>query len=79
MALETEQETYERELEKLAASMDGKFVLIKADKVIGAYDTYGDALKVGYDTFGLKPFLVKRIEVVPTAHSFSRDIGICRT
>jgi len=78
MPLEKEQETYARELPHLLASA-GKFVLIHGDAVEGIYDTYSDALKVGYDKFGLKPFFVRQIEATEQFHSFTRDLGICRT
>jgi hypothetical protein len=73
MALEREQATYEKELEKLLASA-GKYVLIREDEVSGIYDTYQDALKVGYEKFGLQPFLVKQIAAVQRANRFTRDI-----
>jgi hypothetical protein len=40
---------------------EGKFVVVSGDQVVGAYTSYEDALKVGYEKFGLKPFLVKKI------------------
>jgi hypothetical protein len=78
MSLEQEQKTYEREREKLMASA-GKFVLIHGDEVHGVYDTYSDALQVGYEKYGLKPFLVKQIEMVQQAHCFTRDLSLCPT
>ena len=78
MALEKEQATYLRELPKLMGSA-GKFVLINDDTVAGIYDTYADALKVGYDQFGLNPFLVKQIEITQKVHCFTRDLGVCPT
>jgi hypothetical protein len=56
-------ETFERELPNLAAS-EGKFVLVLGDKIIGTFGAYLDALAVGYDQCGLKPFLVKKVEAV---------------
>lgn len=78
MALEAEQAAYARELPNLL-SEPGKFVLIKADKVIGTFEAYGDALKAGYEQFGLEPFLVKKIQEVEQIQCFSRDITPCRT
>lgn len=76
MALEKEQATYVRELQNLLGS-EGKYVLIHGDRVIGVYDTYNDALQIGYDRCGLNPFLVKRIQAVEQVHSFTRDIRPC--
>jgi hypothetical protein len=80
MALEKEQRTYERERQNLLASA-GKYVLIGDDAVVGIYDAYADALKAGYDKFGVKqPFLVKRIEAVEGIQCFTRDLSLaCHT
>ena len=50
--LEAEVATYASKLAELSAQ-SGKFVLIKGETVIGVYDTYADALKIGYERFGL--------------------------
>jgi hypothetical protein len=76
MALEKEQAAYERELPKLMES-GGEFVVIHEGSVVGIFDTYNDALKIGYEKFQLKPFLVKRIEAVEQVHSFTRDLKPC--
>jgi hypothetical protein len=78
MALETEQETYTKNLPALLPS-SGKYVLIHGSTVEGIYDTYQDALKVGYDKFGLKPFMVKQIAAVERTNRFTRDINTCPT
>jgi hypothetical protein len=78
MALEQEQSTYQRELQGLLSSA-GKYVLIHQDKVAGVYDTYDDALKIGYEKFGLQPFMVKQIEALERANRFTRDISTCHT
>ena len=76
MALEKEQATYQREFKTLLESA-GKFVLIQEDSVAGIFDTYADALKIGYEKFQLTPFLVKRIQAVEQVHSFTRDLKPC--
>lgn len=76
MALEKEQATYDRELQNLLGS-EGKYALVHGEEVVGVYDTYNDALQIGYDRFGLNPFLVKRIQAVEQVHSFTRDIRPC--
>jgi hypothetical protein len=78
MALEKEVETYTKSLPQLLADQ-GKYVLIHGEKVVGIYDTYQDALKIGYESFGLAPFLVKRIQAVEQVHSFTRDVRPCPT
>lgn len=59
---------------------EGKFALIFRGKLINVYTSYEDALKAGYQTAKLKPFLVKKISGTETAMYFTRDIGgLCRT
>ncbi len=65
MALEKELATYKSKRSELLAN-EGKFVVIHDSEVAGIWDTYEDALKVGYDKYGLSPFLVQRIESVDT-------------
>ncbi|HEY8746721.1 MAG TPA: hypothetical protein VIM11_02025 [Tepidisphaeraceae bacterium] len=76
MSLEKEQAVYARELSSLLGS-EGKYVLIHGDAIVGIYDTYNDALQIGYDRCGLAPFLVKRIQAVEQVHHFTRDITPC--
>jgi hypothetical protein len=76
MALEKELETYHRELPNMLTN-EGKYVLIHEDDVAGFWDTYEDALQAGYERFGLKPFLVKRVQAVETVQYFTRDIKTC--
>lgn len=78
MPLEKETTTYARELPNLI-NQAGKFVLIQGDIIVGVYETYEDALKVGYEKFRLTPFLVKQIQVVEQVHSFTRDLSPCPT
>lgn len=79
--LQAENEIYEREkAQLLAAEGAGKFVLIGGGAVQGAWETYEDALKAGYEHFGLKAdFLVKKIESpVDGILFFSRDLHPCQ-
>jgi hypothetical protein len=72
MALEKELKTYNEQLPKLLAQ-EGKFVLIKGDKVIDVFATYEDAIKEGYKA-GLESFLVKKIQATEEIHFFTRSI-----
>lgn len=78
MELEKELETYSRELPNLLAS-EGRHVVIEGDKIIGVFSSYEDALKIGYEKCGLKPFLVKKIQAVEQVQYFSRDLTPCHT
>lgn len=74
MALEREVTTYKKKLPELLGS-EGKFALIHDDAVLGVFDSYNDALKVGYEKLGMKPFLVRQISAVESVSYFSRHLG----
>ena len=74
MALERELETYKRELPNLLPE-EGKFAVVAADCIIGTFNTYEDALAVGYEKCGVKPFLVKRIQAIEQVQFFSRNLA----
>ena len=78
MALETELAAYQRELPNLL-SQQGRFAVFFGERFLGAYDTYHDALQVGYDAAELQPFMVKKIERFEQVHTFTRDLKLCRT
>jgi len=78
MALEKELETYRNKLNELKTN-EGKFVLIKGDNVEGTYTSYEDAMKEGYEKFGLQPFLVKQIQSVEQVQFVTRLIAPCHT
>ena len=74
MALEKELATYNANLPELKAQA-GKYVLIHGEEVVDTFSAYDEALKEGYEKFGLEPFLVKRIEAVEQAHFISRFVA----
>ncbi len=75
--LERELATYKSKLNSLL-SEEGKYVLISGDTVIGTYESYADALKIGYDKFGVTPFLVKKISATEQISYFTRNLhGKC--
>ena len=78
MALEKELETYAHELPKLLAS-EGKYVLIRGDEVSGVFGAYEDAIRAGYEKYGLNPFLVKQIQAVEQVQYFTRPMVPCHT
>ena len=51
---------------------EGKFVLIHKTDVGGFFDTYEEALRTGYERFGLVPFMVKQVRKQQQAHFVSR-------
>ncbi len=76
-ALDREIQTYnERLQELLGAGSVGKFVLIKGDRIVGTYDTYADALKIGYEQFKLEPFMVKQIAPAEKIQFFTRELDL---
>jgi hypothetical protein len=63
-ALATETAIYRRELPALlAAGEEGRYALIVGDREFSVWDTYGDALQMGYRVAGLDaPFFVSKIK-----------------
>jgi hypothetical protein len=60
--LAVELQTYERELARLLAEgAHGRWVLIHGRDVIAVVATFEDAIQVGFDRFGLTPFLVQQV------------------
>jgi hypothetical protein len=74
-SLQKEIDTYTAKLPELVGSA-GKFVLIKGDSVEGIYDTYADALKIGYERFKLEPFMVKQIAPAEQVQFFTRELDL---
>ncbi len=48
----------------LLIAYEGWYIVVKGEQILGPVMTYDDALRVGYEAFGLMPFLVKKIEAV---------------
>ncbi|MDI6592043.1 MAG: hypothetical protein QME61_03895 [Patescibacteria group bacterium] len=76
MSLEQELKTYEKQKEKLLAEAEGKFALIKGDKIIGIYVSQEDALAEGYKRFGNAEFLVKEITEIEPVNFFTRPVVV---
>ncbi len=60
--LDTERQFYAENLAKWLSQYPGKFVLVNGQELIGTFDTAEDALTEGARRFGLKPFLVRRVQ-----------------
>lgn len=80
MALERELATYKDKLPELQAH-EGEYVLIHGDEVVDFFSAYEDAIKAGYEQFGLDPFLVKQIHAMEKVQFITRllDAPLCPT
>lgn len=78
--LAVELKTYDRELPRLlgrCAGMIGprpQYVVIEGETAIGPIGTQNDAMRIGYDTFGNVPMLVKPILDRERPVTFTRDL-----
>lgn len=72
--LATEIDTYNSQIDSWKADHVGQFVLIHGTDVGGFFDSYEEALRAGYERFGLVPFLVKEVRRQQQAHFVSRLI-----
>jgi len=73
MSLEKELETYRSKLPEIKEH-EGKFVLIHGDEIVDFFTSYEDAIKAGYQRFGLEPFLVRQINAVEQVLHVTRHI-----
>jgi hypothetical protein len=80
VALETELETFQRELPALlqVPGNRGRYALVHGDKVDSIWATLDEALTAGYERFDLDPFLVKEITDHEETQYFSRNVNPCR-
>jgi hypothetical protein len=54
--------TYLRELPRLlAAGLEGRWVLIKDDEVVGDFATHVEASTAGMERFGIGQYMIKRV------------------
>lgn len=81
MSLNLEYKTYQEKHQDQdwVSRHKGKYVLIKGDEVIRSFDSYSDALREGYDRFGLEPFLVMQVQPLGQAHFISRYLPPCHS
>lgn len=78
MDLDEELETYKTRRDELLRD-EGKWVLIRGNRIVGIWHTFGKALAAGYKEFGIvEPFLVKQILAVEPIHRFVRGIPAIR-
>ncbi len=74
-ALEKELAVYEQKHAELVNEAAGKFVVICGEEVSPPWETYSDALQSGYAQFGLRPFLVKKVEEIEQVHYLGQVVG----
>lgn len=73
MALDRELETYRAHLIELLAD-EGKYVVIRGDQILGAFNSYEEALRAGYERYGATSFLVRPIQRDEPVLYFAHDI-----
>ena len=62
--LETEIKFFHENQEEWVKKYPGQYVLVKGEKLIGAYPDIDEALGEGAQHFGLTPFLVRNVNEV---------------
>ena len=80
MAAELRQElrAYKAALPSIAETHAGQYVVIHGDDLVRYFSEYEPALQWAYDSYGLKPFFVRRVSMEPNVAHFTRDLGPCR-
>lgn len=72
--LQKELETYKANRSELLKKSKGKFVLIHGEEIVGVYDTHETAVRIGYETLGNVPFLIKEIVEVEMPLNFTSNM-----
>lgn len=67
---------FDEHREEWCKNHTGQFVVIKDTILGGFWDTANDALKVGYDKFGLEPFLLKEVRLVDEILFFPSPLSV---
>lgn len=73
--LQTEFQTYCRELPTMLAGHDGQYVVIKGSETKDFFPTYEDALDWAFNHFGLGRVFVRKVTADLAAAHFTRDLG----
>jgi len=60
-ALELERTFYTKHEAEWMATHPGRFVVVKGERLLGAFDSIEEALAAGAAAFGLQSFLVRRL------------------
>ncbi len=63
--LDSEIKTFEAQKSELELHHNGKYVVIKGDKVVGVWDSMDNAASEAVRRFGRGPFLIRRIGAPP--------------
>lgn len=63
--LETEIKAYEARRDELEKQHHGKFIVLKGQDLIGAYDTFEAAAQEAIRRFGRGPYLIRQVGAPP--------------
>jgi len=75
--LEQERAAYADHQEEWTKAYPGRFVVVKGDQLLGAYETMALALAAGAAKFGLQPFLVRKLgEQLQEVHVPALSLGL---
>ena len=75
--LEKEARIFEQNLPELVKTELGKYVLVKDDKIVGAFAAIVDALSYGYEKFKDQPFFIRQVSLVQQPIDFTNHHLFC--
>ncbi|MCI0638902.1 MAG: hypothetical protein L0Y72_19890 [Gemmataceae bacterium] len=80
MAVDKEMRAFRNALPKLLRNKKniGRFALVSKDGVVGVWKTMEEALKQGYEHFGLGSFIVQEVVKNEIPKYCSRNVVTCR-
>ena len=65
MGLKQEMAAYERMRSEIELEHFGKWVVVRDEKLIGAYDDFQEAAEVAVERFGRGPYLIQQVGAPP--------------
>ncbi|MEI6354121.1 MAG: hypothetical protein WCO47_05290 [Methylococcus sp.] len=77
--IEPELKRYQALQEELLSNHENKFVIIHGEDPYDVFETFEDALKIGYEKYTTDPFLVRQVLRIPQVLNFTRfSLGQCQ-
>lgn len=62
LKLSSELDFYKRNKSRFVKNFTNKFLVVKNDKLLGAYETEQEAYQAGISEYGNEPFLIKKAQ-----------------
>jgi hypothetical protein len=72
--LDRESAVYDANFRDWLGEHEGEYVLIKGDEVVGFFEARDDAIRTGYERFGVVPIFVKEVTAVEPVYNIPNGL-----